>query len=250
VAQLLLALYRKEDGSLNKNCCMASKEKQDKTNKKKTQVLIVDDHPVVRDGLTTIINHERDMNVCGQADDAAGALKATAELKPDVVVADISLKSSDGIELTKSIKIRYPRLPVIIFSVHDESIYAERALRAGAHGYMMKETVSENIVKAIRTVLNGEIFVSDKISKKFLHKIAGDKAGTAKTPIENLSDREFEIFRLIGEGYKASQIAKQLHLSAKTIETYRSRIKEKLNLSNAAELLRYSIKWTKSQDRE
>jgi DNA-binding NarL/FixJ family response regulator len=228
---------------------MALKKEQAKTGKK-TQVLIVDDHPVVRDGLVTIINHEQDFNACGQADDAARALKAIAELKPDVVVADISLKSSDGIELTKSIKVRYPRLPVIVFSVHDESIYAERALRAGAHAYMMKETVSENIVKAIRTVLNGEIFVSEKISKKFLHKIAGDKTGTARTPIDNLSDRELEIFRLIGEGYKASQIAKQLHLSIKTIETYRTRIKEKLGLVNASELLRYSIRWAKSQDRE
>jgi DNA-binding NarL/FixJ family response regulator len=227
---------------------MALKKKQNKTNENKTQVLIVDDHPVIRDGLATIINHERDMNVCGQADDAHQALKAVTELKPDVVIADISLKSSDGIELTKSIKARYPRLPVIVFSIHDESIYAERALRAGAHAYMMKDVVSENIVKAIRTVLNGEIFISEKISKKFLHKIAGDKAGTTKTPIESLSDRELEIFRLIGEGYKPSQIAKQLHLSIKTIETYRARIKEKLNLANAAELLRYSIKWAKSQN--
>ncbi|MGA1980375.1 MAG: response regulator transcription factor [Sedimentisphaerales bacterium] len=227
---------------------MALKKKQNKTNENKTQVLIVDDHPVIRDGLATIINHERDMNVCGQADDAHQALKAVTELKPDVVIADISLKSSDGIELTKSIKARYPRLPVIVFSVHDESIYAERALRAGAHAYMMKDVVSENIVKAIRTVLNGEIFISEKISKKFLHKIAGDKAGTTKTLIEGLSDRELEIFRLIGEGYKPSQIAKQLHLSIKTIETYRARIKEKLNLADAAELLRYSIKWAKSQN--
>jgi DNA-binding NarL/FixJ family response regulator len=229
---------------------MASKKKQDKTNENKTQVLIVDDHPVIRDGLVTIVNHEQDFNVCGQAEDAYIALKAVADLKPDIVVTDISLKSSDGIELTKNIKARYPRLPVIIFSVHDESIYAERALLAGAKAYLMKDEVSENIIKAIRTVLSGEIYVSDTISKKFLHKIAGDKAGTAKTPIESLSDREFEVFRLIGEGLKASQIANQLHLSIKTIETYRTRIKEKLNLANAAELLRYSIKWAKSQDRE
>jgi DNA-binding NarL/FixJ family response regulator len=229
---------------------MALKKKQDKTNEKKTQVLIVDDHPVTRDGLATIINHERDLNVCGQADDAYIALKAVDELKPDIVVVDISLKSSDGIELTKNIKARCPGLPVIIFSIHDESIYAERALLAGAKAYLMKDVVSENIIKAIRTVLNGEIYVSDAISKKFLHKIAGDKADTAKTPIESLSDREFEIFRLIGEGLKASQMAKQLHLSIKTIETYRSRIKEKLNLPNASELLQYSIKWAKSQDRE
>ncbi|MCX5634009.1 MAG: response regulator transcription factor [Phycisphaerae bacterium] len=229
---------------------MALKKKQDKTNEKKTQVLIVDDHPVIRDGLVTIINHERDLNVCGQAEDAYIALKAVAELKPDIVVTDISLKSSDGIELTKNIKARHPALPVIILSVHDESLYAERALLAGAKAYLMKDEVSENIIKAIRTVLNGEIYVSDTISKKFLHKIAGDKAGTAKTPIESLSDREFEIFRLIGEGLKASQMAKQLHLSIKTIETYRARIKEKLNLANAAELLQYSIKWAKNQDRE
>jgi DNA-binding NarL/FixJ family response regulator len=229
---------------------MALKKKQDKTNENKTQVLIVDDHPVVRDGLTTIINHEQDLNVCGEADDAYQALKAATELKPDVIVVDISLKNSDGIELTKSIKARHPKLSIIVFSVHDESLYAERALLAGAKAYLMKDAVSENIIKAIRTVLSGEIYVSNTISKKLLHKIAGDKAGTTKTPIENLSDREFEIFRLIGEGYKASQIAKQLHLSTKTIETYRSRIKEKLNLPNAAELLQYSIKWAKSQDGE
>ena len=233
-----------------KDCYMVLKNKQDKTSEKKTQVLIVDDHPVVRDGLTTIINHEQDLNVCGEADDAHEALKAVTELKPDVVIVDISLKSSDGIELTKNIKAGNSKLPVIVLSVHDESVYAERALLAGAKAYLMKDAVSENIVKAIRTVLSNEIYVSNTISKKFLHKIARDKKGTTKTPIENLSDREFEVFRLIGEGFKASQIAMQLHLSIKTIETYRSRIKEKLNLPSAAELLQYSIKWAKSKDRE
>ena len=218
--------------------------------KNKTQVLIVDDHPVVRDGLATIINHERDMNVCGEADDAHQALKAIVELKPDIIVVDISLKSSDGIELTKIIKAGHPKLFVIILSVHAESVYAERALLAGAKAYLMKDAVSDNIVKAIRTVLSGEIYVSNTILKKFLHKVAGDRKGTTKTTIENLSNRELEVFRLIGEGYKASQIAKQLHLSTKTVETYRSRIKEKLNLPNAAELLQYSIKWANSQDRE
>jgi DNA-binding NarL/FixJ family response regulator len=229
---------------------MTLKKNQDQHNENKTQILIVDDHPVVRDGLTTIINHEPDMNVCGEADDACQALKTITELKPDVVVVDISLKNSDGIDLTKSITTVHPKLSVIILSVHDESIYAERALLAGAQGYLMKDVVSENIIKAIRTILSGEIYVSNTISKKFLHQIASDNAGTTKTPIESLSDREFEIFRLIGEGYKASQIAEQLHLSTKTIETYRSRMKDKLNLSNAAELLQYAIKWAKSQDRE
>ena len=229
---------------------MALKKKQDKTNEKKTQVLIVDDHPVVRDGLTTIINHEQDLNVCGGADDAHQALKAIGKLKPDVIIVDISLKNSDGIELTKSIKANHPKSPVVVLSVHDESVYAERALRAGARAYLMKDAVSGNIVKAIHTVLSGEIYVSNAISKKFLHTIAQDKAGAGKTPMETLSDRELEIFHLISKGYKASQIAEQLHLSTKTIETYRSRMKEKLNLPNAAELLRYAIKWAKSQDRE
>ena len=229
---------------------MVTDKKQAKKNERKTQILLVDDHPVVRDGLTTIINYQRDLNVCGGADDAHQALKAISKLKPDVVVVDISLKNSDGIELTKSIKVKYPKLPVLVLSVHDESIYAERALRAGARAYLMKEVVSENIVKAIRAVLKSEIYVSDIISKKFLHKIAGDKSDTAKTSIEKLSDREFEIFRLIGEGYKASQIAKNLHLSIKTVETYRGRLKEKLDLDNAAELLQYAIKWTKSEDRK
>jgi len=205
-------------------------------------------HPVVRDGLTSIINHEQDMNICGGAEDAHTALKAIAELEPDVVITDISLKSSDGIELTRSIKATYPKLYVIVLSVHDESVYAERALLAGAKAYLMKDAVSENIINAIRTVLRGEIYVSNAISKKFLHKIAGDKSGITKTLTEYLSDRELEVFRFTGKGYKASQIASELHLSAKTIETYRSRIKEKLNLPTAAELLQYSIKWAKSQE--
>lgn len=229
---------------------MATVKKQAEKNETKTQILLVDDHPVVRDGLTTIINHQRDLNVCGGADDAHQALKAISELKPDIVVVDISLKNSDGIELTKSIKAKYPKLRVLVLSVHDESIYAERALRAGARAYLMKEVVSENIVKAIRSVSKGEIYVSDTISKKFLHKIAGDKADKTKTSIENLSDREFEIFRLIGEGYKASQIAKKLHLSVKTVETYRGRLKEKLNITDASKLLRYAIKWVSSDDKK
>jgi len=229
---------------------VATAKKQAKKSETKTQILLVDDHPVVRDGLTMIINHQQDLNVCGSADDAHNAFKAIAELKPDIIVADISLKNSDGIELTKSIKAKYPKLPVVVLSVHDESVYAERALRAGARAYLMKEVASENIVNAIRTVSKGEIYVSDTISKKFLHKIAGDKTVKTKTSIENLSDREFEIFRLIGEGYKASQIAKKLHLSIKTVETYRGRLKEKLNLDSAGELLQYSIKWTKSEDRK
>lgn len=216
--------------------------------KTKTKILIVDDHPVVREGLASILDHEQDFQVCGQAEDVTGALEAIAGVKPDIAIVDISLKQSDGIELTKTLKARYPDIAVIILSVHDESVYAERVLLAGAKAYLMKDAVCEHIVKAIRKVLRGEIYVSDVVSDKFLHTIAGDKAGAAKTAIDSLSDREFETFRLIGQGYKASQIAVRLHLSVKTIETYRTRIKEKLRLENAAQLLQYSIAWSKNQN--
>jgi DNA-binding NarL/FixJ family response regulator len=215
----------------------------------KSRILIVDDHPIVREGLATILNHEQDLEVCGQAEDAFGALSAIAERQPDIALVDISLKRSDGIELTKMIKAQYPELSVIVLSVHDESVYAERVLLAGAKGYLMKEVAAEHIVKAVRTVLRGEIYVSDAIAKKFMHIIAGDKAGIAKTAIEHLSDRELETFRLIGEGYSVSKIAGQLHLSVKTVETYRSRIKEKLGLDDASQLLQYSIHWARSQDK-
>lgn len=227
---------------------MTPKNKPDKKKEPKTQILIVDDHPVVREGLAAILNHEPDLQVCGEAEEAHQAVKRIAELKPDIVIADISLKNSDGLDLTRRIKTKYPHLSVIVLSVHDESLYAERALLAGAQAYLMKDAVSDNIIRAIRTVLNGEIYVSPAISRRFLRQIAGDRAGAAQSPVETLSDREFEIFRLIGEGYKASQIAEQLHRSIKTIETHRARIKEKLGFDTAAELLRHAIQWNKSQN--
>jgi DNA-binding NarL/FixJ family response regulator len=150
--------------------------------------------------------------------------------------------------LTKTLKARYPDIAVIVLSIHDESVYAERVLLAGAQGYLMKDAAADHIVEAVRRVLGGDIYVSDAVSNKFLHIIAGDKTGTTKTPIERLSDREFETFRLIGQGLKASHIATQLHLSVKTVETYRSRIKEKLGLDNAAQLLQYAISWSKNQN--
>jgi DNA-binding NarL/FixJ family response regulator len=227
------------------------KKKQQRTTlDNKKRIFIVDDHPVVRDGLITLLEHERDLKVCGYADEAAEALKSISELKPDVIIVDIGLKNSDGIELTKSIKARYLRMPVVVLSIHDESVYAERALRAGAEAYLMKETASENIITAIRTVLSGEIYVSDQISKKFMRNAFQRKSVTGGDPVTKLSDREFEIFRLIGEGYKASQIADRMHISVKTVETYRARIKEKLNFTDASELLRYAIKWISSEDKK
>jgi len=215
----------------------------------KKKVFIVDDHPVVRDGLITLIEHEQDFKVCGDADDAAEALESISELKPDVVIVDIGLKSSDGIELTRNIKVRYPKISVVVLSIHDESVYAERALHAGASGYLMKEAASNDIIKAIRTVLSGEIYVSDQMAKKFLDNAFSRQSDIGANPVAKLSDREFEIFRLIGSGYKVSQIADRMHLSVKTIETYRARIKEKLSLSDASKLLRYAIKWVSSDDK-
>jgi len=226
---------------------MTQKQRRNTTFENEKRIFIVDDHPIVRDGLITLINHQQDLKVCGEAGEAAQALKSISELKPEVVIVDIGLKSSDGIELTKSIKARYPRLPVIVLSIHDESVYAERALRAGAQAYLMKEVVSENIVTAIRTVLRGEIFVSNTMSKKLLRKLATGKTNTISAPMDSLSDRELEIFRLIGQGYKPSKIAQSMHLSVKTVETYRARIKGKLNLIDADELLRYAIKWVSSK---
>ena len=229
---------------------MAQKQRLRKASDTRKKVFIVDDHPVVRDGLITLIEHEQDFNVCGNADDAPEALKSISELKPDVVIVDIGLKSSDGIELTKSIKTRYPRMPVVVLSIHDESVYAERALHAGASGYLMKEAASNDIITAIRTVISGEIYVSDQMAKKFLGNAFSQKSDIGADPVATLSDREFEIFRLIGGGYKVSQIADRMHLSSKTIETYRARIKEKLNITDASKLLRYAIKWVSSDDKK
>jgi DNA-binding NarL/FixJ family response regulator len=229
---------------------MTQKQRQTTTFENRKRVFIVDDHPVVRGGLITLINHQQDLKVCGEAEDAQQALAAISELKPDVVIVDITLKDSDGIELTKSIRARYAGLPVIVLSIHDESTYAERALRAGAQGYLMKEVVSDKIIAAIRAVLTGEIYVSNAMAKKLLRKFAGGKVDTTSAPTDSLSDRELEVFRLIGRGYKPSKIAQRIHLSVKTVETYRARIKEKLSLSDASELLRYAIEWVSSSDRK
>ena len=228
---------------------MSRQASQSKTETHKIKVLIVDDHPVVRDGLTSLINHEEDLYVCGEAGEAHQALGLITELKPDVVIVDITLGDSDGIELTKDIKARHAKLPVIVLSMHDESIYAERVLHAGARAYLMKDAVSDKIITAIRTVLSGEIYVSDIMAKKLLRKLAGNNTDTIKDSTDNLTDREFEVFRLIGQGHKSSRIAQRMHLSVKTVETYHSRIKEKLDIANAAELLQYAIKWASSSDK-
>ncbi|MHC4158467.1 MAG: response regulator [Planctomycetota bacterium] len=229
---------------------MARKKKQaNKTDDNKTKILIVDDHPIVRQGLTEFINQEKDLKVCAQAEDAHQAMQAVRSSNPDMVVVDISLKESSGMELIKDINVQYPNLAILALSMHDESLYAERALRAGAKGYIMKAEATEKVIGAIRKILSGDVYLSDAMAAKLLHKLVGGKTEVGTSAIDRLSDRELEVFRLIGQGCGTRQIAEKLHLSVKTIETYRAHIKEKLNLTDAAELLQYAIRWVTSQDK-
>jgi len=211
--------------------------------KPKTRVLLVDDHPILRKGLAQLINQEADMTVCGEAEDAPKAFEAVSTLQPDVAVVDISLKGGNGIELIKNVKARFPDLPILVLSMHDESLYAERALRAGGLGYIMKEEAIEQVLIGIRRVLVGEIFLSDKMKAKMLQQLANGKAKAFVSPIEHLTDRELEVFRLIGEGRSTRQIAGELHLSVRTVEAYREYIKGKLNLKNATELVQHAFHW-------
>jgi DNA-binding NarL/FixJ family response regulator len=213
----------------------------------KRTVLIVDDHPIVRQGLAQLINQESDLVVCGQAEDAHEAIGAIREHHPDMVIVDISLKDTSGVELIKDLKVRHPDLPVLTLSMHDEAVYGERALRAGARGYIMKQEATEKVVTAIRRVLAGEIYVSDGMAAKMVSKMVGGASKKAASPIESLSDRELEVFRMIGEGFNTREMAEKLHLSVKTIETYRAHIKDKLALQDASELLRSAIQWVNSE---
>jgi DNA-binding NarL/FixJ family response regulator len=213
----------------------------------KKRILVVDDHPIVRQGLALLINREPDLVVCGEAEEATGAMHVLASARPDVLIVDISLNGPDGLDLLKNIRTTHPALPVLILSMHDETIYAERALRAGANGYIMKQEATEKVLVAVRRILNGEIYVSDHIANKMLkHYITG--AGSLRnSSIADLSDRELEVFRLIGEGHGTRQIAEELHLSIKTVESYQAHIKEKLSLRSARELMQHAIQWNMNE---
>lgn len=210
------------------------------------KVLIVDDHPIVCQGLAELINRESQIEVCGQAEDAFSAMQAIDKAKPNLVIVDISLKGISGIELIKDIKSHYPGVRVLALSMHDESLYVERALRAGARGYIMKHEATTNVVTAIRKVLKGELYVSDNMASRMMRKLVNGGANNAASPIDNLSDRELEVFLLIGQGYSTRQISENLHLSVKTIEAYRSHIKQKLTFGDSAELLQFAIQWVNS----
>ncbi|HTZ47030.1 MAG TPA: response regulator transcription factor [Verrucomicrobiae bacterium] len=214
------------------------------TTTKKCRVLLVDDHPIVRQGLALLIDREPDLSVCGEADGAHSAFRAITTLRPDLVVLDISLSGPDGLDVLKEIRMKTASLPVLILSMHDESIYAERAMRAGANGYIMKQEATEKVLVAIRRILQGEMYLSDRLTSTMLQQYVRGAATPKKSPLVNLTDRELEVFRLIGEGHGTRQIAEELHLSVKTIESYQAHIKEKLALRNARELLQHAIEWT------
>lgn len=212
----------------------------------RTKVFLVDDHPLVREWLTQLIQRESDLAVCGEAEDTQEALEKINETKPDIVIADISLKTTHGLELVKDLQVRFPSLPVLILSMHDESLYAERVLRAGAKGYITKQEATKKILPAIRQVLAGQIYISEKMASRMVHKMVLGRAEEQKTPIERLTDRELEVFQLIGCGQGTRRIASELHLGIKTVESYRARIKEKLKLDDGTQLLQQAIQWVHS----
>jgi len=217
------------------------------THSGKRTVLVVDDHPLMRQGLALLINQQQDLRVCGEAEEGQAALQAVAQLRPDIVILDISLNGPDGIEILKNIRTTDPDLPVLVLSMHDEAIYAERALRARANGYIMKQEATEKVLVAVRRILSGEIYLSERMSYKMLQQYIGGSPHVIQSRIATLSDRELEVFRLIGEGRATREIAEELHLSVKTVETYQAHIKDKLALRSGRELIQHAIQWKISE---
>ena len=213
----------------------------------KAKVFLVDDHPIVRQGLGLLINREPDLAVCGEAEDAPSALQRMASAQPDLMVIDISLDGPDGLELLKTIRLKEPILPVLILSMHEESTYAERSLRAGANGYIMKQEATERVLVAIRRILEGKVYLSERLTNKMLEQFVHGAGSSKNNPLTTLSDRELEVYRLIGAGHGTRQIADELHVSVKTVESYQAHIKEKLSLRNARELVQHAIESSLSE---
>jgi DNA-binding NarL/FixJ family response regulator len=212
----------------------------------KTKILLVDDHPLVREWLATLVNQQSDLQVCGEADSAPKALQMIGVAKPEIAIVDISMEGGSGIELIKNVKASYPEVMVIVLSMHDEALYAERALRAGARGYIMKREATKRVLQAIRCVLGGKLYVSDKMAMLLAEKFV-EGPSTPGSVAENLSDRELEVFQLLGRGYSTRRIAEEMHVSVKTIQAFCARIKEKLKLFSATELLREAVRGQESQ---
>jgi DNA-binding NarL/FixJ family response regulator len=217
---------------------------------RKTRVLIVDDHPMTRSGLAYLINHQPDMTTCYEAQNAAEALEGVLSTKPDLVLTDFTLPDKNGLELIKDIRAVQPDLPILVISMHEESLYAERVLRAGARGYITKEEGGERLMRAIRHVLSGTIYVSDKMSAQILELFSGGPSRQQRSLVQSLTDREFEIFELLGKGLSTQKVASRLSVSMKTVSAHRANIKEKLALRTTNELIAYAARWTASRLRE
>jgi DNA-binding NarL/FixJ family response regulator len=214
-----------------------------KRTQKRARIVIVDDHPIVRERLAEIFNREPDLAACGEAEDRHQALEVIAVANPDLVIVDLTLKSSHGLELIKDIHARWPKLLVLVVSMHDESLYAERVLRAGARGYITKQEATRNILVAVRRVLQGSVYLNDKLATHLISRLAASGRPVNPTPAERLADRELQVYELTGRGLNTRQIAARLNIGAKTVETYRTRIREKLQLEDANELLQSAISW-------
>jgi DNA-binding NarL/FixJ family response regulator len=215
----------------------------------KKKVFIVDDHPVVRQGLAAFINGEDDFIVCGDAEDAESAIRLINDLEPDIIIADLSLKGTGGIDLAAAVRARF-NIPVLILSMHDENIYAERAIRAGAQGYIMKKESMDTVVKALYDILEGKIYVSEGLKDRLLGRLLSTSPESARSPIDSLTNREMDVFQRIGRGLSNRHIARELSLSVKTVETYRSRIIDKLKLKDSGELALYAVKWSHTAEHD
>ena len=211
------------------------------------RILLVDDHPMMRAGLAQLINRQADLFVCGEAGDPVVAAQELTRLRPDLILTDISMPGRSGFEFIRDLLAEAPDRLILVVSMHDEVIYAERALRAGARGYVMKEAGGENLLAAIRQVLTGQIYLSSKMSSRMLENLSARKPRGSDSPIEKLSDREFEVFQLVGLGKSTRDIASQLHLSPKTVDVHRGHIKEKLQLQDSTALVRYAVRWVETQ---
>ena len=210
---------------------------------RKRRVFIVDDHPLVREGLTNLINSQSDLIVCGEAKDSSEAIDGIAKERPDVAIIDISLTNESGLELIKNLAKQFPQVAVVVLSMHDETLYAERALRAGARGYVMKHETSKSVLASIRRVIEGDIYVSERIVNRMALRLTSARRRAGSSPVERLSDRELEIFQLLGQGRTPSEIARDLNLSLKTVQAYCARAKEKFGVTSLTELLRAAIRW-------
>ncbi|HEY3636856.1 MAG TPA: response regulator transcription factor [Rhizomicrobium sp.] len=216
-------------------------------NKRVSKVFLVDDHPLVREWMTTLLNQLTDLQVCGEAAGAEKAMEGIRASEPDIAIIDLALPEGSGLALIKSIKAEFPSIAVVVLSMHDERFYAERAFRAGARGYVMKGEATSSIAAAIRDVLGGKLYLSPRMHSVFAERFADGDLASLHAPVKKLSDRELEVFRLLGQGYETRRVAQSLNVSIKTVQAYCARIKEKLQLANASELLREAIRWNDAQ---